>query len=226
MKFFIVVVLLILGCEEKPEYIPQHPQVVRMVSANQEVQLPTKLWEELEAVYRPAIFDKAAVEDAGESKAKLESPKEFFSFHIYLKEKTPGVLVNRNGFDLTFPTAGGMLDFQEFVQQKRGSFYLGFRPDIELKEEDILKVFYFSNSKSVKLGGELHGAGCNKYMDLTEYFRGKVAKEGILLNTTEGRHAVLMAGTYFFATSLKGKLFLSQLTVRDSRFKKLMCSLK
>ncbi len=225
MKWLTIFFLLLVACEDKPEYMPKKPQVIRMAAGNQDVTLPSRLWEELEAVYRPPIFEKASSEE-NDSKAKLEIPKDFFSFHIYLKEKSAGILTNRNGYDLSFGAGGGTLDMQEFVQQKRGSFYFGFRPELEVEKDDVFKVFYLSNSRLNNIEGQLHGSGCDKYLDISDYFRNKMTGEGILLSASEGRHVSLMAGTYFFATSLKGKLYLSQLTIKDSRFKKLHCTFK
>lgn len=228
MRFLAAISLsLLLGsCEDKPEYIPHKAQSVAMPAMNQEVNLPTRLWEEIESVYVPTIYDKSAVENEENSKAKLEIPKEFFSFHVYLKEKTPGILNNSDGYDLTVSGTGGMIDFQQFVKDKRGSFYLGMRPELQIEDSDNFKVFYLSNAKSMHFSGENVGAGCDKYMDISDYFRKKMKKEGIFLTTAEGRHVSLMAGTYFFATSLKGKLYISQLTIRDSRFKKHHCTWK
>jgi hypothetical protein len=215
-----------LSCEDKPEYIPPKAQTVAMPAVTQEVNLPTRLWEEIESVYVPTLYDKAAVENEDNSKAKLEIPKEFFTFHVYLKEKTNGILNNSDGYDLTVSGTGGLIDFQQFVKDKKGSFYLGMRPDLQISDSDNFKVFYLSNAKNMNLGTETVGAGCDKYMDISDYFRKKMKKEGIFLTTAEGRHVSLMAGTYFFATSLKGKLYLSQLTIRDSRFKKHHCTWK
>jgi len=226
MRILLIMLWLLAACEDKPEYIPAKPQLLKMPTMNQDVFLPTKLWEELEAQYKPLIFDKSAVEEREGSKAKLETPREFFTFHIYLKEKTPGVLAHENGYDLIYTSTGGALDFSEFLNDKKGSFYFGFRPEIQLEKGDEFKVFYLSNAKISDIGGEAHGAGCDKYLDISNYMNSKMTKEGILLNTTGGRHVSLMAGTFFFATSLKGKLYLSQLTVKDSRFKKLHCSWK
>jgi hypothetical protein len=228
-KFIILVgtfLIVTVSCEDKPEYIPPKAQLVHMTTITQEVNLPSRLWEEMEALYKPLIFDKAATENEGDSKAKLESPKDYFAFHVYLKEKTPGILNNRNGYDLSFSAGGGLLNFQDYLQNRKGSFYFGFKPELQIQKDDIFKVYYLSNAKVVSIDKEPHGAGCDKYMDVSDYFRSKMAKEGILLNTTEGRHIALMAGTYFFATSLKGKLYLSQLTIRDSRFKKSHCNWK
>jgi hypothetical protein len=229
-KTCLILAALVLGvaaCKEKTaEYIPPHPQTIRMPVMNQEVNLPSRLWEEIAAVYKPLIFDKSATEGGEDTKARLESPTEFFTFHVYLKEKTPGLFKNPDGYDLVYGHTGGLLDFQEFLQDRRGSFYLGFQPELKVERDDDFKVFFLSNSRHSEIGGETHGAGCGKYLDISKYFRKKMTGEGLFLNTTEGRHASLLSGTYFFATSLKGKLYISQLTVRDSRFKKLLCSAK
>ena len=47
--------------------------------------------------------------------------------------------------------------------------------------------------------------------------------EGLLLNTTDGRHVSALAGTYFFAAVHDGKLHLASLVIKDSLRQDLMC---
>jgi hypothetical protein len=224
MKYLLVFLLLLTACEDTPEYLKGKKTKVNMTASTQDVKLPAKLWEELEAIYQPLILDQSRVEEEG-SRAKLEIPKEFFGFSFYLVEKNRGI-VKHGDHELVFEKGGGTLDLADFLSDQKGSFYVAMRPQLELDKNDKLRVFYLSNSRRLNIDGEVHGGGCDKYMDVTQFFNERMKKEGVLANTTKQRHVGLLVGTYFFAVSIKGKLYLSQLTVKDSRFKKLHCQWK
>ncbi|MGE3975588.1 MAG: hypothetical protein AB7F59_13765 [Bdellovibrionales bacterium] len=224
MKIFFLLVLILVGCEETPEYVKGKKTKIRMAAATQDIVLPAKLWAELEAIYKPLILDQSRVEEEG-SRVKLELPKEFFPFSFYLNEKNKGVL-KQGDHELIFEKGGGVVDLANFLTDQKGSFHVAVRPQLELDKNDKVMVFYLSNAKRLNIDGEVHGAGCTKYMDITNYFTERMKKEGILANTTSQRHVALLVGTYFFAASIKGKLYLSQLTIKDSRFKKLHCTWK
>lgn len=216
--------LCLVSCEEKHAYISDKKTVVNMSSSIEDVGLPTSLWEELQAVYEPLALDKSTSEEQG-SKAKLEIPTAFFGFKVYLVEKTRGVIKGGNQ-EFVFGQGGGVLRLEDYLNEKRGTFYLGLVPDLEMGDKDILHVYYLSNTKTVEIDGKIHGAGCDRYLDITDYFAKSMKKDGFILNTSGGRHISLLAGSYFMAASVKGKLYLSQLTISDSRYKPRHCNWK
>lgn len=221
MMKYILIVLFLVACEDTPNYLKGKKTKVRMSSDTQDVVLPEKLWLELESLYKPLILDQSRVEEEG-SRAKLEIPKEFFSFSFFIVEKNKGVL-KLGDHELVFEKGGGTVDLGNYLTDQRGSFYVAVRPQLELEKTDKLTVFFLSNSKLLNIDGEVHGSGCTKYMDISDYFIERMKTDGILANTTKQRHIPLLVGTYFFAVSIKGKLYLSQLTIKDSRYKKLHC---
>jgi hypothetical protein len=222
MKTLLLVLLtFLIGCEDTPDYLKGKKIKTNLSASTDEVKLPAKLWEELEAIYRPPILDQSRKEEEG-SRAKLEIPKEFFGFTVYLVQKNKGVL-KRGDHEIVFEKGGGTIDLNDFLTDQKGSFYLGFRPQLELEKTDKVSIYFLSNSKLINIDGEVHGGGCEKFMDITTYFNERMKTQGILVNTAKQRHIGLIAGTYFFAASINGKLLLSRLSIKDSRFKKFHC---
>ncbi|HEX4926153.1 MAG TPA: hypothetical protein VFV50_18815 [Bdellovibrionales bacterium] len=208
---------------KEPAYVAPDAKVLNMSGSAEEIQLPPELFDELMAVFEPQIQDKAVVDPAKETKGKLEVPTEFFAFHVFLREKTRGVLGGDN-FELMYGKGGGVLDLKDFLKTSKGTFALGIRPILPEREQDEeLKVFFLSNAHRREREGVTYGAGCDLYLDITRFFRTAMADEGLVVNVAGERHVGLVSGTLFFATSIKSRLYLSQLTVRDSRYKKLHC---
>lgn len=221
----LLVVIFLSACEDPPSYLSGRKLVINMAATTQDVSLPPKLWEELESVYRPLALDLTQKTET-DSKAKLEIPTDFFAFHVYLVEKTKGVLKKGN-VDLQFGKGGGVLNLEDFVNdEKRGTFYLGLQPNITYEKSDVFKVFYLSNAKKVKIDGEEFGSGCGHYLEITDFYGKAMKTDGLLLNTSGARYVSQLVGSYFMAVSVKGKLNLSQLTILDSRHKNQHCNWK
>jgi hypothetical protein len=191
-----------------------------MVRAASDVELPVSLWDMIEAVYDPMALEKIPQKET-RSSAKFEIPTEFIPIKLYLVEKNRGIL-NGTNYELVYGKGGGELDLQDFVSDRNGSFYVAMTVNLDLGEKP-LRVFYLSNAKQRKIGGEEVGAGCDTYIDLTRYFAKAMKEKGILANTTRQQHISLLAGTYFFVASVGGRLYLSQLTIKDSRYRQLHC---
>jgi len=163
-------------------------------------------------------LDKTSILDA---KTKIEVPKDFFGFRVQLAEKNKDVLTKEKVI-LQYDKGGGFLDLADYVTDIKGTFYLKWSPSLELDNQKI-HVFYLSNAKKFRIGEDPHGVGCGKYLEITSYWNKEMSHEGIKLNTTSGRYVHVLAGTYFFALTLNNKLYLSQLTIKDSRFRERMC---
>lgn len=148
-------------------------------------------------------------------------PSVFAPVRVHLIEKNPGILT-RGHTTIEFAAGGGTLDLSEYVSAKNGSFFLVFEfvPDLD---EVKRHVFFLSGAIKRKLNGDVVGAGCNTYFDISEAAEKAAGKEGFLVNTTGGRHASALAGTYFFSAAHAGKLYLAALSITDSTRKPLLC---
>ncbi len=216
-------VILMVACESKtPSYVGHKAKQFNMTAAAQDVHLPTELFDEIMDIYKPLMNDSEATDRDVDTKARLEIPTDFFPFHVYLTERTKGIL-GGNNVDLAFGKGGGELDLKDYLKSERGTFFLGIKPILSEWEDEELRVFFLSNARSWDSENEKFGAGCNVYLDIGHYFNNAMKDDGFKVNVSKQRHVGLLSGTFFMAVSVRGRLFLSQLTIKDSRYKNLHC---
>ncbi|MCC6278031.1 MAG: hypothetical protein IT289_08965 [Oligoflexia bacterium] len=245
IKYLLVLLLgLVLGCSKACQSDPYKdlkstPMDMRLFE--EDLIVPTSLWQVMESSYRPLALDaegQAIKETAEEGEkpgeeANPNEPKEELlkkrppldpiSFKAILVEKTKGVLGDQN-YELKYPKGGGLLDYRYFVPETRqGSFYLYVSFDEEMNPKDT-RVYYLSNAKIRDVDGKAMGNGCNRYFDITDYWFNSMNEGGLLLNTVKNRHISVTAGTLYFVAPVKGKLRISHLTIRDGRHRELMCT--
>jgi hypothetical protein len=163
-----------------------------------------------------------AADNDGANPSPASIPSAFAPITVYFIEKNHGIL-NKGNTKVVFPAGGGELDLSSIVQNKNGSFYvvIEFLPEIDKSIEK--KVYFLSRGLERTLDGEKYGAGCQSYFDVSTAFKNMVAKDGFLVNTTAGRHVSALAGIYFFAAFVEGKLQLASLTIKDSTRRELQC---
>jgi len=197
--------------------------------------VPSGLWKAMESIYRPLAFDpegqsvgEVSQEQAGQSEKKEDllkkrPPLDPISFHVYLVEKTRGVLGGQN-YDLKYPIGGGILDYRYFIPEtKNGTFILKVLYDKEMDPKET-RVYYLSNAKIREMDGKPVGNGCSRYFDITDYWKKSMNGEGLVLNTTGNRHISLTSGILFFVAPHQGKLRITHLTIKDTRHRELLCS--
>ena len=202
-----------------------------------DVQIPAALWEKIEAMSSAGGGAGAAAEKpkegghegggaSSEAKGGSESsaqrpPTNFDAVKVYLIERNKGILKSGD-IALTFPNGGGELDLSDFVEPKRGSFYVVFEflPEVENPQT---KILYLSQAVTRKVGADSIGAGCDTFMDISQAVITANKTDGFLVNTSDQRHVSALAGTYVFASMHDGKLHLSSLIIRDSQHRALQC---
>ena len=164
----------------------------------------------------------------GGKAAELEKgvlPTEFAPLKVYLVEKNRGVLHGIN-HEIVFGPGGGEIDLQDFVENRKGSFYFAveFMPDLPVEKASTgRKIFFLSNSVRRHNKAETIGNGCHNYYDITTSFDAAMKTDGYALNTTDLRHVSALAGTFFFVMKTEGKLSIAQLTIKDSSHRALQC---
>lgn len=243
--------LLGLGCDKTPAFEKKQYVVKDLVHTSNDAKLPESLWNELNKLAsepsksaspapasgghgeapppahgeapKPEAAEAASGHGAGSgSSAKVEGVEtEFFPLKAYLYEKNSGIMEGQN-YHLEFGKGGGELDLQKILSDKRGSFYFVLSLPAEFAEATY-KVFFLGNNKKRLVDGEKIGNGCQSFFDITSYFKKTLSTEGVLLNTTDGRHISTLGGTFFVAVAYGKKLHLSQLTVTDGRYSRLAC---
>lgn len=160
--------------------------------------IPAELWDKIK---NPVVKDALT----------------FNSIRVRFKEKTPGTLIAPE-FAVDFVKGGGTIDFSHFTTGKNGTFRIFFETEAFAQGKEF-KAFYVSRARKRKLDGEIWGAGCRTYMDLSKYLDGDGKKNGIEVNTTRSRHDSLMGGHFIFTVGHE----LTRVSFKDSANQHLFC---
>lgn len=230
MRLTLILFLVTVSCtEDDPK--PQVPlREKSMKQFQQDVRIPKPLWHEFEKIYRPLALDAEAADVVTDENAdkkivsllKRRPPTDPLPFNVYLVEKTPGVLGGEN-FELKYPPGGGYLDYRNFLDPDLdGTFFLKVVYGKEMNPDET-KVFYLSNAKERKVPGKALGNGCKRYFDISKYWKEVMDGNGLMLNSVDGRHVSLTAGTIFFVAPHEGKLRTAHLVLKDTSNRQLMC---
>lgn len=194
-----------------PEVIPEPEEVVdpsfnliKITDNPDDILVPTQIFEQ--------IFTEA--------KAHLV----FVPVSVSLIEKNPGILKEPK-LKIQFPRGGGAVDLSQFTTGKAGSFFVSFRYEPSAPKGAV-KIFYVSRGRKRKLDGEVHGAGCKTFMDVTKGVLEFSKKGGLLVNTTRLRHLSVLGGHFVFATILGKEIHLSQVSFTDATHPEYFCDTK
>lgn len=154
--------------------------------------------------------------------SKILSPVYLFiPLKVQFTEKSHGTLLS-HAFQVAFPKSGGHIDLQSVVTGQ-GSFYFSF-PAEQFKElPELEHLFYMSQSPIVKIDGEDFGLGCGKWVDLKKQFANLQKPNFLRVNTTLNRHLHVMAGSYIFVFRKLNQIYLTQVTITDSKNKNQLC---
>lgn len=240
-----IFVFLMSSCT-KSEKLGESKQLDHDMSrATIDVELPSALWDRIDSTFKSGIKAKEEPKEEKKSESKSDSKpssdllieemsKEYVPLTVHLIEKSDnkGILQGHD-HQLYFASGGGVLDLADFVENRRGSYYLKVDfgrgkyegdsdPTKDFSKENI-KVFYLSNSRRRKWEGKIIGSGCTKYFDISSFFEKSMKSEGFLLNTTDHLDVTTLSGSFFFAAQINKTLYISQLSIKDSRFNSLQC---
>lgn len=209
-------------------------ETVNLTRQTADVMLPTELWDRMESIYHSTHttgFGSAAQKNESETaqkekkegiSTKIEIPTQYMALKAYLSEKDVDVLGGKN-FELLFGLGGGELDLKEFVKKGKKQFIFSLGLEEPYSDKDTLRVYFLGNSRAAKLGTTEWGSGCQKYMDITNYFMKTLSHKGVLVSATDLRYLRVLAGSFFFVLNKNNSLYLAQLKVTDSRYKNIYC---
>lgn len=179
-----------------------------------DVKLPRALVNKIEKDYQE--FLKA--EKIPEKPIK----RKFLNTTIELTEKRHAAL--HENVRIVTPLGGGVIDLSEFVTPVRGAFDLKIMAGGEKPEEAVpVRVYFVSHAKTRVLAGESYGAGCDKYMEITQFFNHKMAQGGFPLYTADQRYLSVLGGTFVLVSFDKDALMVGSVRFEDSRFPELTC---
>lgn len=237
LVYLFLLSVALVACEKEPEkgekkIEPSGFETVNLTRQTADVMLPTELWDRMESIYHSTHttgFGSAGQKSetgTAEKKegisTKIEIPTQYMALKAYLSEKDVDVLGGKN-YELLFGLGGGELDLKEFVKKGKKQFTFSLVIDEAYSSKDNLKVYFLGNSKAAKLGATEWGSGCQKYMDITNYFTKTLSQKGILVSAADLRYLRVLAGSFFFVLNKNNSLYLAQLKVTDSRYKNIYC---
>lgn len=195
--FLLLIGLIMSGCFGDHEDSAEHAEKITMAEAASDLSVPAELWAKI---------------SPGPLKANTAA---FMPIKLILKEKTKGVLTSPV-IEFEFPKGGGEVDIGKYINtQTRGTFYVKFDFD-GFKSPETLKAFFLSQTRKQKLDQEVIGLGCKTFADLTENLIKLNGKDGMAMNTTDGRHTIALGGTFFFSYEEKKQTLVTQVTIKDS----------
>ena len=120
------------------------------------------------------------------------------------------------------PIGGGKIDFPDVVKGQ-GSFYASFPSDQFKQLPELDHLFYVSHAPKKLIDGEEFGLGCGKWVDLKGKFSSLQKVDFLSLNTTHHRHLFVMAGNYVFVFRKLNQIYVTQLTITDSKNTNQLC---
>ncbi len=220
---FIFLFLIFSACEKKEIFKDSVEKKITVQILPKDIEVPSHVWDLLES---KAIFNLSGQLVSQETLQFKFEENVFIGATVRLLEKTPGIL-GPASIEIHAPRAGLEVDLANYIKLDKGTFILTFKPDLEIKPEQM-KVYFISRSKIRKsIVGQSLGSGCNKFYDVTDYFRNIILKEGIEINVTEGRHISLLGGHFIFLASQEGAIrALTQITFIDSVHPQYLCNEK
>lgn len=209
-KWLLCLAFTMTACSRGSEH--EAPEIIEVLAIAKEVQIPKVLMSNIEA------------EINAESKT-IAPVYLFMPLEVQFVTLTKGVLKTPNMI-FKLPKGGGSIDLKDVIAGD-GSFYMRFpNEQFENMSEfrvDLLGLFYISNSPSKKIDGETFGLGCGKMIDLKKSFSNLQEHKFLKLNTTDLRYLFVAAGRYVFIFKQASKVYLTQLTITDSRYYKELC---
>lgn len=209
-KIILIFILLISGCFETNNSTSLESIEVQTVA--KEVKLPKVIMMNLE-------------EELNKESKTIAPIYLFMPIEVQFNELSNDVLKSPH-LKFSFPKGGGIVDLKDIVKGV-GSFYLSFPSkqfeDSSENSPDLLHLYYISNSPIKKIDDEYYGLGCGKIIDLKKSFDKLQKPDFLKLNTSGLRYLFVSAGRYIFIFKQSLKVYMTQLTITDSRHDNELC---
>lgn len=155
----------------------------------------------------------------------LQVPRDYLDIEVLFTPLATGTLSHPTRISAV--RGGGIVDLKDVVKGAKGSFFFDqkiVKTSDPKSGPQRLKVYYLSNAKKRKVGDETFGAGCGRYMDVTDYIM-RVQGKGVQVNATDQRYLSVLAGTYYYVGFERERLYLAALQIQDSRYPSLQCEI-
>lgn len=219
LTLFIAAITL-LSCTKPANFRTEDAQMLKIEDLPTDFKMPAKIWDLVEKTGD----EKAEKSEKGEKGTpEAGSAGIFYSTaKVFLTEKNEKIL-QTPAYEIELPRGGGGIDLATYLTSNQGTFYVGFELPEEFQTGKNFKAFYISQARKRKLEDRVFGAGCNQYFEITPKFLEMMKTEGIKANTTRQRHVTVLAGHYIFSVMKDNRIYITQVTITDSRYKNLLC---
>jgi hypothetical protein len=212
MKWALLLLAMSLAACSKPaSFRTDHAEQVKIEDLPTDFKMPAAIWDIAEKTP-----DQKPTAETGSTGVSYSTAK------VFLTEKNPDIL-RSPAYEVELPRGGGSIDLAKYLTGNQGSFYVGFELPEEIAAGTNFKAIYISDARKRKIDERVFGAGCNQYFDMTPKFLLMMKGEGIKANTTRQRHVTVLAGHYIFSAMKDNRIYITQVTLTDSRYKNLLC---
>lgn len=182
--------------------------------SSRDVKLPTALVARIEHDYRAYLQEQKVAEEA--------IKRTLLNVSVELTQEKPVAL--HESVRILTPLGGGVIDLEDFVTPLRGEYHAKINATLEKGEApENLRVFFVSHAKTRRIAGDDYGAGCNRFMEITSFYKKKMKTSGFELFTADQRDLAVLGGTFVLASFDKDALHVGGVTFTDSRYPDEMC---
>lgn len=227
--FILSALVFVSGCTKTPGYHREEYKIIKFEDVPPDLKIPTKAWDMLSFKAVEGAHGEHAEGGGGEGghgggEGKKESGNKeivFADVSVFLVDKNPGIL-KQEAMKFELPRGGGEIDLSQYLNNRQGSFYVGFEFP-SFTEAKQSKVLFISHARKRKLGESVYGAGCNQILDITTKFNLAMQGEGLKVNTTRERHISVLGGTFLFSAEKGDTIYVAQVSFVDPEHGNLFC---
>lgn len=206
--------LLLLGALVSFIAYANEPESKAAKQSSRDVKVPKGLVAKIEHDYREYLKSEKVAEKA--------ITRKLLNITVNLSEERHAAL--HENARIGTPLGGGVIDLADFVTPIRGAFQMKITAAGEKSDEPMpVKTYFVSRAKTRRIGGETYGSGCDKYMEITNFFNRKMSQGGFQLYTADQRYVSVLGGTFVLVSFDKDALMVGSVTFQDSRFPELIC---
>lgn len=187
---------------------------------DKDLKVPKALVEEIEGWFIAERRAANKVLNESDKEIMRQLQRQGLELEIDLKPSGSGHVLEQ-GVRFQVPASGGSLDLAKVIPDSRGTFHMQFK----VKDDEgagRIRVFYLSNAVRRQVFDQDHGAGCDKWMELTSWFM-KQLKKPLELAATEQSYVSVVSGVWIFAVLKDTHLNMATLNISDSRFPRRLC---
>lgn len=223
--FFVIFSVFLMGCLSENSHEMGEFTMVSATASDANVLIPKFLVTRLEQEYLKNFKITNPYDVRSDAQILARVPRHFLNVSVWLEAR--GGLGIDDDYEFKIARGGGVIDLSDYVTRGRGNFlfriHVKHNTEGESKLVSGLKVYFVSHSKKRKIGKSTFGAGCNKIIEITDYYHSTISQEGVLVNTTDQRYLSVLGGTFFFSYIDQAQLNFATLEVRDRRFDQYTC---